>query len=168
MLSMYTETLFSVHGLSIVHYEGTFIRTFDSTSEGTHINDLYRTHECITRHIYEWPDTASKGIMPHMSKSCVAHMNASCRIYASESVISHIWRSTNESHHAHGWVMSHIWMSRVAYMNKSRGIYEWVMSQMWMRHVTYIWVRWNAARKGMCLFVYVCVWHYQLLVYHEI
>ena len=31
------------------------------------------------------------------------------------------------------WVMSHVWMSHVTYMNESCHIYEWVMSHVWMR-----------------------------------
>jgi len=34
--------------------------------------------------------------------------------------------------HTYEWVMSHIWMSHVTYMNESCQIYEWVMSHICM------------------------------------
>jgi len=41
------------------------------------------------------------------------------------------------SRHIYEWVMSHIWMSHVSYMNESCLTYEWVMSHVWMSHVSH-------------------------------
>jgi len=45
-----------------------------------------------------------------------------------ECVISYIYQ----------WVMSHVWMSHVSYMNGSCLIYEWVMPHIWMGHASQV------------------------------
>jgi len=126
MLYIYTETLWCVHRLSIAHYEGTYIRTFDSTSEGTSINNLYCTHECITRHMYQW--------------LLILHQRAWWHTY--QWVVSHTWMHDGTHIYdlcrTHECMKAHISISCVAHMNAWWHTYQWVVSHTWMHHVVYM------------------------------
>jgi len=65
--------------------------------------------------------------------SHVTHMNESC--HARGRVMSHVW--TCDAVRIHEWVMSHIWMSHVTHMNESCHTYAWVMSHIWLSHATH-------------------------------
>jgi len=87
--------------------------------------------------------------------SHVAHMKESCRIY----VMSHIWTSCgaqmNKSCHTYEGVMSHI--CHVTHMNKLWRADEWVMSHIWRSHVAYMSCHTYeqvVARRWMCI---ICV-----------
>jgi len=73
---------------------------------------------------------------------CVSHQTYEWVSDIWEWVMSHIWMRhvtyMNESCHTYKWVMSHIWMSHVTHMDESCHTYGCVMSHRWMSHVTYM------------------------------
>jgi len=94
----------------------------------------------LSLHTYEW-------VMPHiewvMSMSHVTHMNKSCPAYHFHkratkygSLLRKMTYQDKGSYESSPpcisqtleWVMSHIWMSRVTYVNESR---QWVMSHIY-------------------------------------
>jgi len=69
---------------------------------------------------------------------------------------------------AYEWVMSHIWMSHVTYMNESchtywcvTSDYKFVMSHTWMSHVTHAWVM-----SHTCMHTLACVHTYKCVMSH--
>jgi len=74
-------------------------------------------------------------------------------------VMSHMWMSRvaweNKSRRAHdescctyGWVVSHIWMSRVAHMDESCRTYGWVVSHIKEEYVKWRNVSWYCPRDA--------------------
>jgi len=84
--------------------------------------------------------------MSDRRSSHVTHISEPCRRY--EWVMSHISMNhvtyLNESYHIHEWV-SPIWMSHVTYMNESCDVYEWVID------IRVLW------RVAVCCSVLQCV-----------
>ena len=151
--------------------------THKNESRHTHVIESCRTHDWVTSHVwmshvahmnescptYEWVIIDGQWVIdPHLGVDlfiCVtSNMNGSWRtyewgtwpgtlltLYSSyiyDWVMSHILMShvpyMNESCPIYEWIMSHIWMSHVPYINESCPIYEWVMSHIWMSYVPYM------------------------------
>ena len=119
----------------------------------THMNESSHTNKCDTVvdascHIHPW-------VVSHNLMSHVTRMNESCFTFIGlirprgkkeghgdeltySPMLTSIWWLRDESCHTYGWVMSHIWMSHVTYLNESCHTYGWVMAHIWMSHVTHM------------------------------
>jgi len=128
----------------------------------SHMNEPCRTYECAMSHIWKCNVTHDEPCRTSECTMCVTHGNVPCRNKAPlqkhrtnatfykrktcngriESVMSHIWMShvayMSESCCTYEWVMLHIWMSHVPHMNQSCCTYEWVMSHIWMSRVAHV------------------------------
>jgi len=122
----------------------------------THINGSYQTYEWVVSpisvshvtytkyvrydsHIFEGNCTIHIGIrhVTHINESFhtykwvnVTHINESCHTY--KRITSHA-RPMYDMTHTHKWVLSHIWMSRVSYVIKSRHLHE--PCTIWLTHI---------------------------------
>jgi len=117
------------------------LQGYVSISHVTETNESRYTHEWVMIIISQiWMSCASmmQGIL------VVTYMYIHIDLWSYhnyERVISHIW-SINITHIG-GDVrqqphMSHMWMSRVAYVHESCRIFEWVISQIWRSRVKHM------------------------------
>jgi len=76
---------------------------------------------------YDW-------VMSHIRKNNVTHVNKSWHTHAHvKSCVAHI----DESSCLYAWIMSHIWMRRVARIYGADTL-RWVVSHIWMSRVTHL------------------------------
>jgi len=141
-----------VHIYIYIQYTYTHTHTSIRTHLHIYINNKPEPFQCRAQsvgiHLFQvsrslfWKrqNTASKSIprdivrvtsegYQHRIMLNVKHINESGYLFML------LFTRMNESCHACGWVMSHVWMSDVTHMNESAYTYEWVMSPIWMSHV---------------------------------
>ena len=106
-----------VHMNESCHTRCSFSSVFDFCSQGTftytHMDESYRTCECV---------------MSHMWMCHVTHVNVSyrtCEWVMSHGCMRHVAHMKNVCH-TYKWFSSLVWMSHVTNMNGSCHTYEWV------------------------------------------
>jgi len=76
------------------------------------------------------------------------------------SNLPHVWCNMNTSCYVYEWVMSHMSMSHVMYIDKSCHIYKGVMSRIWTSHLICMnksrQIHWQVLIQ-ISVYVYVCV-----------
>jgi len=117
----------------------------------THVKE-----SCHTRSIQECCNYTATTLQLHCNYTATGLTQSIQECFKYGARVSHM----NESRQINGWVVSHIWLSRVTHMietchtqctqegfeygtrvthmNESCHTYEWVMSHIWMSHVTHM------------------------------